>query len=84
MKYFIENDHALEAKFSFRDFVQAWGFMSMVALKAERLNHHPEWKNIYNQVEIRLQTHSAGNIVTDLDIKLAQEIEALYESLKTA
>ncbi|MGD9649572.1 MAG: 4a-hydroxytetrahydrobiopterin dehydratase [Dongiaceae bacterium] len=61
---------ALQKTFEFKDFNEAWGFMSRVALKAEKMNHHPEWFNVYNKVEVKLSTHDAGGI-TDKDIKLA-------------
>ena len=72
-----EKDNALYRKFVFRDFTEAFGFMARVALVAEKMDHHPEWKNVYNSVEIRLSTHDAGNIVTEKDRKLAALIDAL-------
>ena len=60
----------------FKDFVAAFGFMSQVALLAESMNHHPEWSNVYNRVEIALTTHDASGI-TERDFKLATQIEAL-------
>jgi 4a-hydroxytetrahydrobiopterin dehydratase len=69
----FRND-GIEKVFKFRDFVEAFGFMTSVALFSERANHHPEWSNTYNKVKIRLSTHDAGG-VTDLDIELATEIE---------
>lgn len=72
-----EKDNALYRKFVFRDFTEAFGFMARVALVAEKMDHHPEWKNVYNTVEIRLSTHDAGNIVTEKDRKLAALIDAL-------
>ena len=66
----VANGKAIEAEFSFSGFNAAFGFMSRVALAAERRNHHPEWSNVYNRVTIRWTTHSEGG-VTDLDIKLA-------------
>jgi 4a-hydroxytetrahydrobiopterin dehydratase len=67
---------AIEKTYKFRDFVEAFGFMSKVALLAEKLDHHPEWFNVYRTVEITLTTHDSGG-VTELDIKLAGQIEAL-------
>ena len=58
-----ETDNALVADFKFEDFVSAFGFMSAVALHAEKMNHHPEWSNVYNKVSIKLTTHDAGNTV---------------------
>ena len=62
--------------FEFADFVEAFGFMGRVALLAERANHHPEWRNVYNRVEIELTTHDAGGI-TEKDLALAAEINRL-------
>ncbi|KIT15430.1 4a-hydroxytetrahydrobiopterin dehydratase [Jannaschia aquimarina] len=72
----IEKDGALEREFKFRDFSEAWAFMSRVALLAEAQDHHPEWSNVYNCVSIRLTTHDAGGL-TDKDRKLAEAIDAL-------
>ena len=66
----VANGKAIEAEFRFSDFNAAFGFMTRVALAAERRNHHPEWSNVYNRVTIRWTTHSEGG-VTELDIKLA-------------
>ena len=72
-----EKDNSLYRKFEFKDFSEAFGFMSRVALVAEKMDHHPKWTNVWNTVEIWLSTHSAGNIVTDKDKKLATAIDAL-------
>ena len=61
--------------FKFKDFTEAFGFMTKVAIEAEKMNHHPTWTNTYNQVKIELSTHDAGDIVTDLDHKLAKIID---------
>ncbi|MEM9985060.1 MAG: 4a-hydroxytetrahydrobiopterin dehydratase [Bacteroidota bacterium] len=66
----------IEKSFTFGNFILAWGFMSQVAILAEKMNHHPEWSNVYNRVSIRLSTHDAGG-VTDLDLQLAGEIEGI-------
>jgi len=66
----------LYRRFVFADFVEAFGFMSRVALLAERMDHHPEWSNVYNRVEIHLTTHDAGGI-TARDFDLAQRINRL-------
>ena len=66
-----EGREAIEKSFAFRNFSEAWAFMSRVALKAEALDHHPEWFNVYNRVEVTLATHSAGG-VTELDVQLAK------------
>ncbi len=66
----------LQRVFTFDDFVQAFGFMSSVALLAESMGHHPDWSNVYNSVTIGLNTHSAGGI-SQLDFDLAKKISAL-------
>jgi 4a-hydroxytetrahydrobiopterin dehydratase len=73
----IEVNNKLYRKFQFADFSEAFAFMTRVALAAEKMNHHPEWKNIYDTVEIWLSTHDAGDIVTDKDRKLAGKIDQL-------
>lgn len=73
-----EKDDSLTGTFEFDDFTQAFGFMTRVALVAERMNHHPDWTNCYNRVEIRLSTHDAGNVVTNRDRELAAIIESIY------
>jgi 4a-hydroxytetrahydrobiopterin dehydratase len=65
---------AIQRRFLFKDFNAAFGFMSRVALKAEALDHHPEWSNVYNRVEILLSTHDAGG-VTALDLSLAKFVD---------
>ena len=67
----VKDGTAIEAEFSFKGFNAAFGFMTRVALAAERQNHHPEWSNVYNRVTIRWTTHSEGG-VTELDVKLAR------------
>jgi 4a-hydroxytetrahydrobiopterin dehydratase len=66
----------IERSFRFESFVEAFGFMSRVALLAERADHHPEWSNVYGQVNIRLTTHDAGGL-SARDVRLAGEIDAL-------
>ena len=73
-----EKDNALRCALRFDDFIQAFGFMCQVALLAERLGHHPNWSNVYNQVDIALTTHDAGNVITQKDRQLAQLIEQAY------
>jgi 4a-hydroxytetrahydrobiopterin dehydratase len=73
----IEKDNTLYRKFEFRNFSEAFGFMTRVALEAEKMDHHPLWTNVWNTVEIWLSTHDAGNVVTDKDRKLAKKIEAI-------
>jgi 4a-hydroxytetrahydrobiopterin dehydratase len=67
---------AIARSLKFADFSQAFGFMSRVALMAEKMDHHPEWSNVYNRVEVTLATHDAGG-VTELDIKLAKFIDSI-------
>ena len=69
-----ENGAAISRSFKFRNFVEAFGFMTEAALAAERLNHHPEWFNVYSRVDIKLNTHDAGGL-TELDFRLATEME---------
>ncbi|MCY4541071.1 MAG: 4a-hydroxytetrahydrobiopterin dehydratase [Rhodobacteraceae bacterium] len=66
--------NAISRTFKFRSFVDAFGWMTKCALHAEKLNHHPEWRNVYNRVEVRLTTHSAGTL-TKLDIQLARAMD---------
>ena len=70
-------DDALVAGLEFKNFVDAFAFMTDVAALAERHDHHPEWSNVYNRVTIRLTTHDAGNQITDKDRQLAKAIEGL-------
>lgn len=68
-------DNKLEKEFLFKDFVEAFSFLTKVAIVAEKQNHHPEIYNVYNKVKISLQTHDAGNVVTEKDYKLAEAID---------
>lgn len=72
-----EENNQLRRTFEFKDFVEAWGFMTKVAMLAEKMNHHPNWSNVYNTVEIALTSHDAGNTVTERDHKLAKKIDQL-------
>ena len=72
-----EEDNKLKKTFTFDNFVEAFGFMSKVAIIAEKMNHHPNWSNVYNTVSFELNTHDAGDIVTEKDHKLAAEIDKL-------
>jgi 4a-hydroxytetrahydrobiopterin dehydratase len=74
-----EENNKLKKSFTFKDFKEAFGFMTQVALVAEKMNHHPYWTNVYNQVNIELTTHDAGNIVTDKDRELAKAIDQLVK-----
>jgi 4a-hydroxytetrahydrobiopterin dehydratase len=72
-----ESNNTLYQKFSFKDFSEAFAFMTRVAIEAEKMNHHPRWTNVWNTVEIWLNTHDAGDIVTEKDHKLAKKIDGL-------
>jgi 4a-hydroxytetrahydrobiopterin dehydratase len=72
----VEGRDAISRKFTFKDFSEAFGFMARAALMAEKLDHHPEWFNVYNKVEVTLATHEAGG-VTERDVQLAQEMNRL-------
>lgn len=67
---------AISKSYRFTDFAQAFGWMTKVALTAEKLDHHPEWRNVYNRVEVVLTTHDAGGL-TALDLKMAERMDAL-------
>lgn len=77
--HWIEKENKLVGEFVFKDFSQAWAFMSEVAMLAEKQNHHPEWTNVWNTVTIKLSTHDAGNIITDKDRKLAESISKVFD-----
>lgn len=72
----IRNGKAMTKTFEFADFNMAFGWMSRVAMKAEKMDHHPEWRNVFRTVEVVLTTHSAGG-VTDLDVKMAEFMDAI-------
>ena len=69
----------LERTLRFEDFASAFGFMTQAAIVAQTMDHHPEWKNVYNTVEVWLSTHDAGDVVTEKDHKLAQKIDGLVK-----
>lgn len=71
-------DNKLTKTFKFKSFIRAFGWMSQIAIWAEKLNHHPEWFNVYNKVEVQLTTHDAGGI-SELDFKLAEKMELLFK-----
>jgi 4a-hydroxytetrahydrobiopterin dehydratase len=72
-----EESNQLKRSFQFKNFSEAFAFMTRVAFIAEKMDHHPSWSNVWNRVDISLNTHSAGNMVTDKDRKLAAEIDKL-------
>ncbi len=74
----VQGREAIAKRFVFRDFSEAFGWMTRVALLAEAMNHHPEWANVYRTVDITLATHDAGGL-TELDVKLARAIDAISD-----
>jgi 4a-hydroxytetrahydrobiopterin dehydratase len=72
----VEGREAIAKRFVFRNFSEAFGWMTRVALLAETMDHHPEWSNVYRTVEVTLATHDAGGL-TELDVKLARAMDAL-------
>ena len=86
INYFLEknpswniNDKSIKKEFKFKNFIDAFGFISKVALLSEKMNHHPNWQNTYNKVKIELTTHDKGGITTN-DIKLAESIDKLIHN----
>jgi 4a-hydroxytetrahydrobiopterin dehydratase len=76
-----EKNNTLYKEFKFKDFSEAFAFMTRVALAAEKMDHHPKWTNEYNKVEMWLSTHDAGDVVTDKDRKLAEIVDTLTTSV---
>ncbi|MEO7311037.1 MAG: 4a-hydroxytetrahydrobiopterin dehydratase [Chitinophagaceae bacterium] len=72
-----ETDNKLYCKFKFKDFSEAFAFMTRVALEAEKANHHPTWTNTYNTVEVWLNTHDAGDVITEKDHQLSKAIDKI-------
>ncbi len=79
----VAGKDALQRDLKFKDFSEAWGFLSRVALLAEKLDHHPDWSNVYNRVHIELTTHDAGGLSGN-DVALAQAIDKLLAGKPTA
>jgi len=73
----VEQNNTLYKKIEFKNFSEAFAFMTRVAIEAEKMNHHPLWTNVYNKVEIWLNTHDAGDVVTEKDHQLSKKIDAL-------
>ena len=73
-----QKDNQLYRKFVFNNFIDAFSFMTKVAILAEKANHHPTWSNTWNKVEIWLSTHDAGNVVSDKDLELSKAIDNLF------
>ena len=74
-----EENNTLYKKFTFKNFSEAFAFMTRVAIEAEKADHHPLWTNVYNKVEIWLNTHDAGDVVTDKDRALAKAIDSIAD-----
>ena len=74
-----EENNQLKASFKFKDFTEAFAFMKEVAFHAEKMQHHPDWHNVYNTVDFALNTHDAGSTVTEQDHKLAEAIDKVYK-----
>ena len=74
-----EENNQLKRSFKFPNFIEAFGFMTKVALVAEKMNHHPNWSNVYNTVDIALCTHDAGDTITEKDRRLAAEIDKIFK-----
>ena len=77
-----EKNNTLHRVFKFKNFTQAFAFMTEVAFAAEKQNHHPNWSNVYNTVDIQLNTHDAGGIVTEKDHALAAAIDVIFERFR--
>lgn len=77
-----DNGKQLQRVFMFADFSEAFSFMTRVAFEAEKRNHHPDWHNVWNRVEVKLSTHDAGNVVTEKDRELAAAIDKIYATYK--
>jgi len=75
-----ETENKLYKKFQFKNFSEAFAFMTRVAIEAEKMDHHPLWTNVYNSVEIWLSTHDAGDVVTEKDKTLSKKIDAVITS----
>ena len=81
LKVWVVRNSKLHRSFEFKNFVEAFAFMTEIALQAEKMDHHPEWFNVYNKVTIDLMTHDANGI-SDRDIKLANIIDSIFEKRK--
>jgi len=77
----VKNRPAIHKQFRFKDFSAAFGFMTRAAMLAEQMNHHPEWSNTYNKVDVTLTTHDAGG-VTELDFRMAAAMNGFYQSME--
>lgn len=75
-----ETENSLIREYVFADFVEAFAWMTKAAIHAEKMNHHPEWSNVWNKVTVKLTTHDAGNTVTQKDRDLAQKMDELFNA----
>ena len=73
-----EENNQLQRSFEFKNFVEAFAFMTKVAFVAEKMGHHPNWTNVYNKVHIQLSTHDANDTITEKDVQLSKEIDAIF------
>ncbi len=78
-----EEENKLKKSYTFKDFTEAFSFMTAVAIEAEKVNHHPFWTNVWNRVDFELTTHDAGNIITERDRKLAEKIDSIFKKYET-
>ena len=76
-----EENNQMRRSFEFKNFVEAFTFMTAVAFAAEKMGHHPSWTNVYNKVDIQLYTHEAKDSVTEKDVKLSKEIDNIYKKV---
>lgn len=74
-----EEHNTLTREFKFDNFIEAFSFMTKVAMVAEKMGHHPDWQNVYNTVTINLSTHDAGDVITDKDRELAKKIDEIHK-----
>lgn len=74
----LEQDNKLKKEFLFKDFVEAMSWMTECSFHIEKQNHHPEWRNVYNKVQVELCTHDAGNSVTEKDYQLARTLDNCF------
>jgi 4a-hydroxytetrahydrobiopterin dehydratase len=78
-----EENNRLKRNFEFKNFTEAFTFMTQVAFEAEKINHHPEWTNVYNKVEITLTTHDANNSITEKDRILSEKIDLIFKKFES-
>lgn len=78
-----EENNQLQRSFEFKDFIEAFAFMTKVAFAAEKMGHHPNWSNVYNKVDIKLFTHEAKDSITEKDIMLSKEIDKIFNKEKS-